>query len=122
QAQIEQEKLRTETANLEDSRHVLYAQFKAALGLQAEQADPPVPADADFTEIQMSDEELFAAALKQNPGLKELAAEIKAADAAIREADKEKTPDFSAGAEVDVKATPFVWNPQFSMTLPIWRD
>jgi outer membrane protein TolC len=121
-AQIEQEKLQTETANLEDSRHVLLAQFKAALGLRADQADPPVPVAAEFTETKLSDEEMFAAALKQNPRLKEMEAEIKVADAAIRVARKEKIPDFSAGVEADVKASPTVFNPQFSMTLPIWRD
>jgi outer membrane protein TolC len=121
-AQIEQEKLRTETENLEDSRHVLLAQFKAALGFHAEQADPPVPAAAEFTETKLSDDELFAAALEQNPRLKELESEIKVADASIRVAQKEKIPDFTAGGKVDVKANPLVWNPQFSMTLPIWRD
>ena len=121
-AQIEQEQLRTETANLEDSRHVLLAQFKAALGLRTEQPDPPLPAGAEFSESQLSDDELFAAALKQNPRLKEMEAEIRAAEAQIRMARKEKVPDFSAGGEVDLKGNPFVWNPQFSMTLPIWRD
>jgi len=120
--QIEQEKLKTETANLEDSRGFLTAQFKAALGLRFGQPDPPVPGEVEFTETKLSDEELFAAALKQNPRLKELAAEIRVADAGIRVAQKEKTPDFSAGGEVDVKASPFIWNPQLSMTLPIWRD
>lgn len=120
--QIEQEKLKTETENLEDSRRVLLAKYKAALGLLTRQPDPPVPAQVKFTETKMSDEELFAAALKQNPRLQALAAEIKVADASIRVAKKEKVPDFTAGGEVDVKANPFVWNPQFSMTLPIWRD
>jgi outer membrane protein TolC len=121
-AQIEQEKLKTDTANLEDSRRWLLAQFKAALGLHAEQPDPPVPALPALLETRGSDEEGFARALKQNPRLKEMAAEIQAADAAIRIAGREKVPDFSAGGEVDVKASPFVWNPQLSMTLPVWRD
>ena len=121
-AQIEQEKLETETANLEDSRRVLLAQYKAALGLHAEQSDPPVPEKAEFAESKMSDDELFAAALKQNPRLQAMAAEMKVADASIRVAQKEKVPDFTAGGKVDVKANPFIWNPQFSMTLPIWRD
>ncbi len=121
-AQIEQEQLKTETANLKDSRRVLLAKFKAALGLQGDQPDPPVPAGAEFTEAKTSDEELFAAALKQNPRLQELKSEIKAAEASIRVAQKEKVPDFTAGGRVDVKANPLVWNPQFSMTLPIWRD
>ena len=120
-AQIEQEKLQTETINLEDSRHVLLAQFKAALGLHAEQADPPVPTEAVFTETLWNEESL-AIALNQNPKLKAMEAEIRVADASIRVAGKEKIPDFSVGGEVDVKASPFIWNPQFSMTLPIWRD
>jgi outer membrane protein TolC len=113
--------LQTETANLEDSRHVLLAQFKASLGLHAEQADPPVPTEAEFTETQWNEDSL-AAALNQNPKLKAMEAEIKVADAGIRVARKEKIPDFTAGGEVDVKASPFIWNPQLSMTLPIWRD
>ena len=121
-AQIAQEKLKTETENLEDSRRVLLAQYKAALGLHADQPDPPVPADAEFTETRSSDEDMFTAALKQNPRLKELAAEIKVAEASIRVAQKDKIPDFTAGGRVDVKANPIIWNPQLSMTLPIWRD
>ena len=121
-AQIEQDKLRTETADLEDSRQVLLADFKAALGLTAEQADPPVPVLAPFTEGGPGDEALFALALKQNPRLKELAAEIRVAEASLRMARKERTPDFSAGLEADAKAAPAVWNPQFGMTLPVWRD
>ena len=120
--QIESEKLRTDTVNLEDSRRVLLAQFKAALGLRADEPDPPVPAEAAFVETKLSDEEWLALALKQNPRLQELAAEIQVADAALRVADREKEPDFSAGGEVDVKASPVVWNPQLSLTLPLWRD
>ena len=121
-AQMEAEKLRTETENLEDSRRRLRAQFKAALGLCTEQADPPVPQVPDFTETNLDDEKWLATATKQNPRLQALAAEIQIAEAAIRVARKEKTPDFSAGFEVDAKAVPAVWNPQFSATLPIWRD
>jgi len=121
-AQMEAEKLRTETENLGDSRRLLRAQFKAALGLRTEQADPPVPQVADFTETNLDDEKWLATATNQNPRLQALAAEIQIAEAAIRMARKEKTPDFSAGFEVDVKAVPAVWNPQFSATLPIWRD
>ena len=39
-AQIEQDRLRTEIANLEDSRSPLLAQFKAALGLNADEPGP----------------------------------------------------------------------------------
>ena len=121
-AQIEQDKLQTETANLEDSRHVLAAQYKAALGLDARQADPPVPANAEFAEAREKEEDLLATAWKQNPRLQQMEAEIRVAEASIRAARKERIPDFSAGATVDVKASPFIWNPELGMTLPIWRD
>src|SRR5208283_5460563 len=42
-AQIEQERLRTDVANLEDSRIQLMAQFKAALGMRAEDPAPGMP-------------------------------------------------------------------------------
>jgi outer membrane protein TolC len=121
-AQIEQEKMRTETENLQDSRPMLLAQFKAALGLSVRQADPPVPSEAVFTESSLNDEELLASALNRNPRLKAMEAEIRIADAAIRAAQKDKVPDFSVGGAVDVKASPFIWNPQLSTTLPVWRD
>ena len=43
-ARIEQDRLTTEIANLEDSRNSLMAQLKGALGLRHDQADPPLPA------------------------------------------------------------------------------
>jgi outer membrane protein TolC len=121
-AQIERDKLSTETENLEDSRRVLLAKFKAALGLRREDADPPAPANAEFIAAGLSDDALFAAALSHNPRLQELTSEIGLAEANIRMANKDKIPDFTTGFEVDAKAAPAVWNPQFSATLPIWRD
>jgi outer membrane protein, heavy metal efflux system len=120
-AQIEQKQLQTETTNLEDSRNVMLAQFKAALGLRPEQADPPVPAEPDFTDNRLDDEKLLADALKQNPRLQELTAEIRSAEANIKVARKEKMPDFSAGLQAEVYEPPFYW-PQASISLPIWRD
>jgi outer membrane protein TolC len=120
-AQIEQKQLQTETTNLEDSRNVMLAQFKAALGLRPDQADPPVPAEPDFTDNRLDDEQLLASALKENPRLQELAAEIRLAEANIKVARKEKMPDFSAGLQAEVYEPPFYW-PQASISLPIWRD
>ncbi len=121
-AQIERERLRTEIVNLEDSRHSLMAQFKAALGLKSGQTDPPLPKPAAGPPPGLDDDQLFAIALAQNPRLKEMEAEINSAEAEINVARKDRLPDFSAGFEADVKASPVVWNPQFSMTLPVWRD
>jgi outer membrane protein TolC len=120
-AQIEQRKLQTETTNLEDSRNLMLAQYKAALGLRPGQADPPVPAEPDFSDRKLDDEKLLADALKENPHLKELEAEILAAEANIQVARKEKMPDFSAGLQAEVYEPPLYW-PQASISLPIWRD
>jgi outer membrane protein TolC len=120
-AQVEQKQLQTETTNLEDSRNVLLARFKAALGLRPEQADPPVPAEPDFTDNRLDDEQLLAGALEENPRLQELEAEIHSAEADIQVARKEKTPDFSAGLQAEVYEPPFYW-PQAGISLPIWRD
>ena len=120
-AQIEEERLRTEIANLEDSRRLLTAQFKATLGLTANEADPPLPQKFEFTRMKLSDEELFATALARNPRLKAMEAEIRLAEANLQLAHKNKAPDFSAGLQAEVYTPPFYW-PQASMTLPIWRD
>lgn len=121
-AQIEQERLTTEIANLEDSRHPMLAQFKAALGLKADDAVPPVPQKYESTPLDLSSESLFATALARNPRLKAMEAEVRRADASIRLAYKARVPDFSAGIEADVKASPLMVRPQIGVTLPIWRD
>ena len=121
QAQIEQQKLQTETTNLEDSRNLLLAQFKAAMGLRPEQPAPPVPVEPDFTANRADAEQLLTSALKENPRLLELEAEIRSAEANIEVARKEKMPDFSTGLQAEVYEPPFYW-PQASISLPIWRD
>ena len=121
-AQIEQERLTTEIDNLEDSRNPLLAQFKAALGLKAEDATPPVPQKFESTTLNLTSDKLFTTALARNPRLKAMEAEVRMADASIRLATKAKVPDFSAGIEADVKAYPIMVRPSFGVTLPIWRD
>jgi outer membrane protein TolC len=121
-AQIEDEKLRTEIGNLQDSRRSLMAQFKGALGLADKESDPPLPTAFLSTPLDLTGEQLFDTALARNPQLKAMEAEVRRAEASLRVAHKERVPDFTAGGEVDVKAAPVVWNPQLSMTLPIWRD
>jgi cobalt-zinc-cadmium efflux system outer membrane protein len=121
-AQIEQERLNTEIANLEDSRRPLGAQFKAALGLTDTQADPPVPARFETTPLDMTSERLFADALLHNPRLKGMEADVRRAEASLAVAYKARVPDFSLGLEADALAAPTVFTPQAAMTLPIWRD
>jgi len=121
-AQIEEERITTEITNLEDSRNPLLAQFKAALGLKAEDAAPPVPQKFESTPLDLTSDRLFAAALTRNPRLKAMEAEVRRADASIRLAYKARVPDFSVGVEVDAKASPIFVTPQLGVTLPIWRD
>jgi outer membrane protein, heavy metal efflux system len=120
-AQIEQDQLATEVANLEDSRHPLLAQFKGALGLTSQQSDPPVPAEVESTPLDLNADDLLATAFARNPRLKAMEAEVRMAEANIAVARKSRVPDFSAGLQAEVYTPPFYW-PQASMSLPIWRD
>lgn len=121
-AQIEQERLANEIANLQDSRNPLLAQFKGALGLKAEAAEPPIPTKLETTPLDLTSERLLATALARNPRLKQMEAEVRRADASIRLAYKARVPDFSLGLEADAKAVPTLFTPQAGMTLPVWRD
>jgi outer membrane protein TolC len=121
-AQIEQDRLTTEIANLDDSHNPLLAQFKAALGLAAGQPNPPVPARFESTPLDLSSDQLFESALARNPRLKAMEAEVRRADASLRLAYKSRVPDFNVGVEVDAKASPVFVTPQLGVTLPIWRD
>jgi outer membrane protein TolC len=121
-AQIEHEQLTTEIENLDDSRLPLRSQFKAALGLKADDATPPLPEIFESTELALNSDQLFAAALKRNPRLKAMEADVRRADASLRLAFKARIPDFSLGAEADVKASPTVVMPQIGVTLPVWRE
>jgi cobalt-zinc-cadmium efflux system outer membrane protein len=121
-ARIEQERLTTGIANLDDSRQPLLAQFKASLGLKAQDATPPVPQKLEATPLDLTAEMLFATALTRNPRLKAMEAEVRLAEASLRLATKTKVPDFSAGIEADVKAYPVMMRPSVGVTLPIWRN
>jgi len=124
-AQIEGDRLKTEVANLEDSRASLMAQFKAALGLKAEDPDPPVPARFESTPIDLTSERIFATALAQNNRLKALEADVRAAEASITLAQKGRLPDFNLGIMADVKMNPTLYRipgDPATISLPIWRD
>lgn len=121
-AQIERERLRTEIENLADSRNPLLAQLKATLGMGPDQPDPPVPADFQSTPLDLTSERLFSMALQRNPRLRQMEAEVRMAATGIQLAHQSKLPDFTVGAEADVKASPVMWRPSLGITLPIWRD
>jgi cobalt-zinc-cadmium efflux system outer membrane protein len=121
-AQIEQARLRTEIANLQDSRQSLVAQFKAALGLRPDEATPPIPARFESTPLDVTSDKLFERALAQSTRLRAVEAEVHAAEAAITLARRARGPDTSLGLMADVKMTPLLYRPVGSISLPIWRD
>ena len=121
-AQIEQDQLTTEITNLEDSQRPLLAQFKGALGLTREHADPPVPTEFESTPLDLNADDLLATAFARNPRLKAMEADVRMAEANITLAAKSKVPDFSLGLMADAKAAPTMFRPLAGMTLPIWRD
>jgi cobalt-zinc-cadmium efflux system outer membrane protein len=121
-AQIEQDQLTTEITNLEDSRQPLLAQFKGALGLTRDHANPPVPTEFESTPLNLKADELLATAFARNPRLKAMEADVRLAEANITVAAKSKVPDFNLGLMADAKATPTMFRPLAGMTLPIWRD
>jgi outer membrane protein TolC len=119
--QSELDRARTDIANLEDSRHSVAENFKAALGLTPGQPDPPMPAHFEMSNENPDADELLRVAFERNPQLKAMEADVRSAEAGIAMAYKERVPDFNAGLSADVYAPPFYW-PQAGMTLPIWRD
>jgi outer membrane protein TolC len=72
--------------------------------------------------MEVTSERLLEFALARNPRLKQMEAEVRMAEAGIRLAHQSKLPDFNAGIEADVKASPVMWRPSLGVTLPIWRD
>jgi cobalt-zinc-cadmium efflux system outer membrane protein len=120
-AQIEEDSLKNEIANLTDSRNDLMAQFKAALGLAAKDSQPPVPR-FESTSLDLTADQVLDAALAQNAQLKAMAADVRAAEASVMMAKKGRMPDFSLGLMADAKMEPPLYRPLGAITLPIWRD
>jgi outer membrane protein TolC len=121
-AQIEQDRLNAEIANLNDSRDSLMAQFKGALGLGPGDPEPPLPGQFESTPLELSADRLIETALERNTRLKAMEADVRAAEAAIHLAQKGGSPDFSLGLMADVKMKPVLYRPLGTVSIPIWRD
>jgi outer membrane protein TolC len=121
-AQIEQDRVGTELANLQDSQEALMAQFKGALGLRAEDPKPPSPRKFESTSLDLTSEKLLQTVLEQNTRLRAMAADVKAADAAIESAYRARMPDTTVGFMADAKMSPVLYRPWGTISLPIWRD
>ncbi len=121
-AQIEQSRLNTDLAHLEDSRASFLAQFKAALGLKAEDPPPPVPQRLESTPLDLTGDQLLETALAQNTRLKAMEADVRGAETSILLAQRARWPDFSLGLMADAKMDPTLYRPLGTLSLPIWRD
>lgn len=121
-AQIEQDKMTAEIANLGDARLALLAQYKAALGLQRMEPEPSIPARFETTPIEVNPDRLWQIAVARNPALRTMTAEVRVAEASLAVAKRSRYPDFSVGLEADLKASPIMARPSLGVTLPIWRD
>jgi len=121
-AQIDREQLTTQIANLEDSRGVLLAEFRSALGLRPSDPTVPVPSAFEASPPPPPADQILALAVARNPQLRQMEAEVRRGEAMIDLARTSRVPDFSIGIEADVKASPVMWRPTGSITLPIWRD
>ena len=121
-AQIDREQLTTQIANLEDSRGVLLAEFRSALGLRPDDPTVPLPSTFEASPPPPPADQILALAAAHNPQLRQMEAEVRRGEAMIDLARTSRVPDFSIGIEADVKASPVMWRPTGSITLPIWRD
>lgn len=119
--QSEQDRVRNDLANLDDSRRSLLENFKAALGLTPQQPDPPMPALFEMSRENPDADALLRVAFARSPQLAAMEADVRAAEAGIAVAYKERVPDFNAGLSAEVYRPPFYW-PQVGVTLPLWRD
>lgn len=121
-AQIEQERLNNEIVNLEDSRGPILAQWQAALGIEPNAPRPPVPACFESTPLEVPADKWLEQALAENTRLKAIAADVHAAEAAIRLAYKARMPDTSIGLMADAKMNPVLYRPWGTVSIPLWRD
>jgi outer membrane protein TolC len=121
-AQIERSRVETEIANLEDSRSPLLAQFKAALGLRADEPAPPVPQRVESAPLDLTSDKMFDTALARNTRIKGMEAEVRAAEASLALAYKARMPDASLGLMADAKMNPAVYRPWGTVSIPLWRD
>ena len=98
------------------------AHLKSALGLAPADADPPWPdAALALTPLPPADE-IWRRAEAGNADLAKMRAMVDMAVAGVEVARRAGTPDFSVGAMADFKASPLMFRPTATLTLPIWRE
>ena len=120
-AQMEQERLKNQLANLEDSRTTVWARLRSALGLRPGEPLPSFALHLDPTAATFTEQSLLDTAFARNPKLKEMRGEVVQAMALYQLARKSTVPDYSWGIGARLGMPPAIM-PSFGVTLPIWRD
>lgn len=115
-------KLRSDVAVLEDRQRAARMWFKSAMGMKMAEPDPSWPAAALTATVLPAEDEIWRRAGAANASLAQMRAMVDMAVASIEVAQKAKTPDFTVGAMVDLKANPLMVRPTATVTLPIWRE
>lgn len=98
------------------------ARFKASLGLFHSDSDPAWPDVPLEATALPSRDELWRRTLAANPELARMRAMVEMTVAGVEVANKTRTPDYSLGLMADVKASPVMFRPTASVSLPIWRE
>ncbi|HEY5551101.1 MAG TPA: TolC family protein, partial [Opitutaceae bacterium] len=108
--------------SVDDRLAAARARFKAALGLSHSDRDPPWPAATLAATPLPTEDELWHRTLAANPGLAQMRAMVEMAIAGVEVARKSGTPDFALGLMTDLKASPLMFRPAASVSLPVWRE
>lgn len=113
---------RSQQLAIDDRLAAARSRFKSALGLAPADRDPPWPAAALVATALPSEEELWQRTLAANPQLAQMRAMVDMAIAGVEVARTSNRPDYSIGLMADVKASPVMFRPLASVSLPIWRE
>jgi len=114
-------RVRAEIDSLGDRRTAARARFKSALGLGPGDPDPAWPKATLTATVLPGEDELWRRAQEFNPELGRMRAMVDMALAGVDVARRAGTPDFSLGSMVDLRASPLLFRPVATVTLPVWR-
>ena len=117
--QIERARVATMRDEASDSGRLWAARFRSALG---EPRDRPVPAPSvpALPAAEISEEGLWAGALRRNPDLARMENEVRMSENAVRMAYREYFPDFGAGLMRSFFSGMAMTRPMLTL-MPSWR-
>jgi len=109
-------------AGIADRRVAARARLKSALGLTPGDPDPAWPRPTLVVSPIPTADELWQRAAAANADLARMRAMVEMTVASVDVARRNGTPNFAAGAMLDLKANPLMVRPTATISLPIWRD